>query len=114
MISLPFLRKKADKAERGTEVTLLNDSEDKECSSKEKIIEPTLKQSIFHYRTLYIWILIILSSSFPFYIASNFKSYESIDVDDESFITLVGSIGAVVNGVSRGGWATLQDIFGFK
>mmetsp|Transcript_15888 Transcript_15888/g.17630 ORF Transcript_15888/g.17630 Transcript_15888/m.17630 type:complete len:202 (+) Transcript_15888:510-1115(+) len=58
--------------------------------------------------------MMVLSSSFPFYIASNFKSYETIDVPDERFISLVGSIGAVVNGLSRGVWSTLQDIFGFK
>mmetsp|Transcript_23324 Transcript_23324/g.20705 ORF Transcript_23324/g.20705 Transcript_23324/m.20705 type:complete len:118 (+) Transcript_23324:770-1123(+) len=69
---------------------------------------------MLHYRTAYIFIMMILSSSFPYYISSNFKSYETIDVPDEKFITLVGSLGAIVNGLSRGVWATLQDVFGFK
>lgn len=58
--------------------------------------------------------MMFLSSSYPYYISSNFKTYETIDVNDETFITIVGSIGAVVNGLSRGFWAALQDYLGFK
>lgn len=79
-----------------------------------KIIEPGFMESFKDYRTFYLWIMIILTSSYPFYIASNFKSYEQQDLNDDSFITLVGSLGAVMNGLSRGFWATLQDFFGFK
>ena len=105
------MRRKTKKKEPEKDERLINASE---TNVQIKTVEPTLKEAMLHYRTPYIWVLIVLSSSFPFYIASNFKSYESIDVDDEKFITIVGSIGAVVNGLSRGVWSTLQDYFGFK
>jgi len=81
---------------------------------KIEIIEPSLKSSLQDYRTWYIWVMIVLSSSYPYYIASNFKIYEEIDVSAETFITVVGSIGAVVNGLSRGMWSAIQDKVGFK
>ena len=74
----------------------------------------TLIECIKEFRFLHLWIIILLSSSYPYYIASNFKSYEEIDVHDDKFITIVGSVGAVLNGVSRGVWSSLQDYFGFK
>lgn len=79
-----------------------------------KIIEPTLSEAFYDFRTLQIFIMIILSSSYPYYISSNFKSYEQKDIHDDKFITMVGSIGAVFNGLSRGFWASLQDYLGFK
>jgi MFS transporter, OFA family, oxalate/formate antiporter len=51
---------------------------------------------------------------YPYYIASNFKSYEEQDVNAESFITVVGSLGAVTNGLSRGVWSSIQDKIGFR
>lgn len=81
---------------------------------KVEMVELTLKQAMFHYRTPYIFVMILLSSSFPFYIVSNFKSYASTDISDDTFLTVVGSFGAVMNGISRGFWATLQNMFGFK
>ncbi|CAI2367819.1 unnamed protein product [Moneuplotes crassus] len=76
--------------------------------------EPTLVEAFKDYRAYYIWLIILLSSSYPYFIASNFKTYEQVDIHDDRFITLVGALGAVVNGLSRGFWATLQDFFGFK
>mmetsp|Transcript_7399 Transcript_7399/g.8359 ORF Transcript_7399/g.8359 Transcript_7399/m.8359 type:complete len:178 (-) Transcript_7399:135-668(-) len=66
------------------------------------------------YRSYFLWVMVILSSSYPYYIASNFKTYEQRDLHDDRFITLVGSLGAVMNGVSRGFWSTLMDYIGFK
>mmetsp|Transcript_21833 Transcript_21833/g.21568 ORF Transcript_21833/g.21568 Transcript_21833/m.21568 type:complete len:216 (+) Transcript_21833:370-1017(+) len=79
-----------------------------------EIYEPHLSEAFRDYRLYYIWVLILLSSSYPYFIAANFKTYEEIDLHDDRFITLVGSLGAVTNGLSRGVWATLQDLFGFK
>lgn len=90
----------------------LDTTEDHE--PKVEIIEPTFMESVKDYRTIYMWVILIFTSSYPFYIASNFKSYEQRDIQDDRFITLVGSLGAVVNGLSRGVWSTLQDFFGFK
>ena len=79
-----------------------------------KNVDPTFLQSMKDYRTLQIWIMMICSCSFPLYIASNFKSYEQKDLNDDQFITIVGSVGAVFNGVSRGFWSSLMDLVGFK
>lgn len=124
LVSLPVLRRKEKPLEPvaildshdetsfdSQDQTLLNNIDGKQTI---EIVEPTFMQSILDYRTPYIWLMIVLSSSYPYYIASNFKIYEQIDVPDEKFITIVGSIGAVVNGLSRGFWAALQDKVGFK
>ena len=79
-----------------------------------QIVEPTFKEAFQDYRTFYIWVMIVFSSSYPYFIASNFKTYEQRDIHDDRFITLVGSLGAIVNGLSRSFWATLLDFFGFK
>lgn len=126
LIALPMMRRRSKPpvrrftlSEAGEiEVNDLIDPVEQEVLEKTRhtilVQEPTLKEAFKDYRTLYIWIMILCSSSYPFYIASNFKTYELIDVKDETFVTLVGSIGAAMNGLSRGVWSTLQDYFGFK
>mmetsp|Transcript_1877 Transcript_1877/g.1675 ORF Transcript_1877/g.1675 Transcript_1877/m.1675 type:complete len:189 (-) Transcript_1877:324-890(-) len=79
-----------------------------------KTIEPTFIESMKDYRTYYIWAMMILSLCYPFFIAINFKNFGLKDIPDDRFITLVGSLGAVMNGLSRGGWGTLQNFYGFK
>lgn len=76
--------------------------------------EISFKSALFNIVTLEIWILMVLSSSYPYYIASNFKSFAQKDIADDRFITIVGSIGAVFNGLSRGVWSSIQDHKGFK
>ena len=46
--------------------------------------------------------------------AGNFKSYAQKDIHDDHFITLVGSMGAVFNAISRPFWSSLVDFIGFK
>jgi hypothetical protein len=46
--------------------------------------------------------------------ASVYKTFGEKEIDDDSFLTTVGSVGAVVNGLSRVFWSTLQDKIGFK
>mmetsp|Transcript_9153 Transcript_9153/g.10362 ORF Transcript_9153/g.10362 Transcript_9153/m.10362 type:complete len:208 (-) Transcript_9153:184-807(-) len=102
---------KVDKAVSniGSEEEQVEDAE-----KEEDIEEPGYCESMQHYRTPYIWLMIVLSAAFPFFMAGNFKTYEMIDIPDDRFITIVGSIGAVVNGLSRTCWSTMQDIYGFK
>ncbi|CAI2368038.1 unnamed protein product [Moneuplotes crassus] len=76
--------------------------------------EPTLGEALRDYRVYYLYAAMFLASSFPYFIASSFKTYEQIDLHDDRFITLVGSLGAVTNGLSRGVWATLMDFIGYK
>jgi len=90
------------------------DTSDNDIKEEIKTIEPTFVEAIKDYRTIQLWLLILCSSSFPYYIANNFKSYEQRDINDDKFITIVGSIGAIFNGLSRSFWSSLQDIIGFK
>jgi hypothetical protein len=122
LISLPLMRRKAKPPVRTftlseTGEIELNEVEEPLLENNRQTIqikEPTLIESFKDYRTLYLWFMILFSSSFPFYIASNFKTYGLIDIKDETFVTLVGSIAAAMNGLSRGVWSTLQNYFGFK
>lgn len=69
---------------------------------------PGFKAAAFHPRTWHLWILVVFSSCFGFFIAANFKAYGSnVDDFDDSYLTTVGAIGAVLNGFSRAFWATL-------
>ena len=46
--------------------------------------------------------------------ANNYKIYGIEEIADDTFLTLVGSIGSVCNGFSRAAWAMLMDRFGFR
>ena len=43
-----------------------------------------------------------------------FKSFGVLNINDDFFMTAVGSMGAVINGLSRSIWSTLQDKYTFK
>lgn len=77
-------------------------------------IEPTFIETLKDYRTFYLWVMVLLAASFPLYIASNFKTFGQNDINDDTFTTVVGALGAIANGFSRGPWAYLMDRIGFK
>lgn len=56
--------------------------------------------------------MIICSSGYGLFIASVFKPYGA--TFEPNYLALIGSIGAVINGVCWMFWATLQDKVGFK
>ena len=97
---------------------LLNEEDDAiSINEKEKdntLNEPTLKEALLDYRTTMIWVMMTWSAWFPLYIASNFKTYEEKDVHDDHFITLVGSISWIFNGISRSIFSLMIDFTGFK
>lgn len=130
LIALPFLRRKSlpyleevpEKPENqrlvdGTDTDTEENGNSEDSLRRSTIIltkDPTIKQSLFSLKALHMWTMVVFSSSFPLYVASNFKSYGSIDIPDDQFMTIVGAVGAALNGVSRVGWASLVDMFGFK
>ena len=65
-------------------------------------------------RTWHLWLMVICSSCYGLFIASTFKSYGSLFITSDTFLSIVGSIGAVCNGLGRPLWATLLDYLGFK
>ena len=46
--------------------------------------------------------------------SNNYKVYGLINIKDDQFITLIGSLGSICNGLSRPIWAILFDKYGFK
>ena len=57
-----------------------------------------------------------LTCSVPFgmFIAFNYKEYGHLQITDETFLTTVGSLGSVFNGLGRLFWGVLLDRFSFK
>jgi len=52
---------------------------------------------------------------FGYFIAYNYKEYGSLKItDDDSFLTTVGSVGAVFNGFGRLIFGMLFDLFSFR
>ena len=56
----------------------------------------------------------ILSIGFGILISQNYKSIGKAVIVDDKFMTLVGSLGNVANGLSRPMWSTLNDKYSFK
>jgi len=72
---------------------------------------PGIKEALMNYKTYLLFII---------FMASIFKAYGELKDEDgnegisDSFLTYVGSVGAVLNGVCRLFWASLMDKTGFK
>eukprot|EP00330_Aristerostoma_sp_ATCC50986_P000503 CAMPEP_0114593626 /NCGR_PEP_ID=MMETSP0125-20121206/15220_1 /TAXON_ID=485358 ORGANISM="Aristerostoma sp., Strain ATCC 50986" /NCGR_SAMPLE_ID=MMETSP0125 /ASSEMBLY_ACC=CAM_ASM_000245 /LENGTH=301 /DNA_ID=CAMNT_0001792993 /DNA_START=149 /DNA_END=1050 /DNA_ORIENTATION=+ len=68
-------------------------------------------------KTRPFWLLmfmVIFGAFFGLLMANNYKVYGLEQIDDDQFMSVVGSVGAAVNGFSRAGWALALDRFGFK
>ena len=74
----------------------------------------TFREAIFSMNSLMIWFMIIFSASYGMFMAHTFKALGIASINDDLFMTTVGSIGAVVNGCSRSAWAMLIDKYSFK
>ena len=60
--------------------------------------------------------VLTLTCSVPFgmFIAFSYKEYGMLKIDDDSFLTVIGSTGAVFNGLGRLFWGVMLDYFSFK
>lgn len=67
----------------------------------------TFKEGIKMKRFYHLWVMAFCSSFFGIYISATFKNFGSENGINDFVLTLSGSIGAVLNGFSRLGWATL-------
>jgi MFS transporter, OFA family, oxalate/formate antiporter len=126
----PHKWEKADKDshKNDLQIHLLNDSDEvighNEKNSKQKIEKFLLKrpdyavlsfkQALLSINTLILWTMMIFSTSYGMFIAHVYKSYGILHINDDFFMTSVGSFGAMFNGGSRSIWSTLQDKYGFK
>ena len=63
------------------------------------------------------WILYCLTISFMFfgfYMMSSFKSFGSTKIQDDIFLTLIGSFGALLNAMARFILSSLLDYYTFR
>ncbi|CAI2366979.1 unnamed protein product [Moneuplotes crassus] len=130
IISIPFIRRKKQRkitvqdveSKRKLLINTIESSENGDALSApsmekvsvEAIYKTRLREALISWKSLHICMIMFASSLYPYYLASNFKSFGMQEIDNDHFITIVGAIGAISNGASRLGWAVLSDYFGFK
>lgn len=61
-----------------------------------------------------LFFMSMFSVVWGFLIANNYKNYGLLFIDNDSFMTQVGSIGALGNGLSRLFWGFILDYVSFK
>ena len=67
--------------------------------------------------TINFWkisLMVFCSISAGFYIVGNYKTFGQTFIDDDKFLALVGSFGALTDGVSRPFWGAFLDWTSFK
>jgi hypothetical protein len=69
---------------------------------------------VFSLEFLGLYALAILQIFYGYYIMNSFKTFGAAYIKDDKFLTLIGSIGALVNGLMRIFWASLLDYFPFR
>jgi len=74
----------------------------------------TIREGVLSRHFWILFIMVIGGSFFGLLMANNYKVYGLTRIADDSWVTLVGSIGSASNGCSRLFWAALYDRFGFK
>jgi len=45
---------------------------------------------------------------------NSFKTYGAAYIDDDKFLTVIGSVGALFNGIARVIWAGLLDYYPYR
>lgn len=76
--------------------------------------EKSVWEIIKSKKVYHIFLMNLFSSGLGLLIASNFKNYGLIKINDDKFLTIVGSVGAVFNGCGRMLWGMLYDRLTFK
>ena len=61
-----------------------------------------------------VYFLSLSQIFFGYYVINSFKSYGAAFIEDDKFLTLIGSVGALCNGVFRIFWSSLLDYFPFR
>lgn len=110
VIGTSIMIPKKKKVESDETQSLLTDREEAQFPDECQTTRDALTQP-----HLYVLIFLIASTTaFGMFIAFNYKEYGLTQVQDDKFLTLVGSIGGIANGFSRIFWGTLLDFFSFR
>lgn len=75
---------------------------------------PSLKEGIKTRRFWHLFFMAFLSIVPGFYIINVYKTFGKTKIDDDEFLTVVGSVSSVFNGSFRYVWGALMDVIGFK
>ena len=104
--------------------TELEDEERKPKKANESINDPlmlygegsefTAKTALKSFKVYHIFLMNFFSSGLGLLIASHFKDYGMTKINDDQFLTMVGSVGAVCNGCGRMVWGLLYDRLTFR
>ena len=73
----------------------------------------TFKEGLRHPRFYHLTLMLFFGIFYGIYMAAVYKKTAQDYLDDDT-LTLAGAIGSVCNGCSRYGWASLQDVYGFR
>lgn len=73
------------------------------------IVKVVLSREFFE-----IYLITVCQIYYGYYIINTFKSIGAIHISDDKFLTLIGSVGALCNGVFRIFWSTLLDYYPFR
>ena len=55
-----------------------------------------------------------MTSPFGMFVAFNYKEYGLIFIKDDQYLSILGSIGSISNGVFRLIWGTMMDYFSYR
>jgi MFS family permease len=66
-------------------------------------------EKLFH-----LMLILALSVPFGIFVAFNYKEYGLNYINDDWFLSLIGSLGSICNGVSRFFWGNLLDCFSYR
>jgi hypothetical protein len=58
--------------------------------------------------------LALMQIFYGYYIMNSYKTYAAATIKDDAFLTIVGSVGALANGLLRIFWSSLLDYFPFR
>jgi hypothetical protein len=78
------------------------------------ILDVPYSEAIRDIRTYLVGVVVGLSVIQGSYISLIFKNYGLENISSDQFITIVGTIGSVSNGLSRSFWGNLIDVFPYK
>lgn len=90
---------------RWTKKTMLG-TDEKSCE--------TVKEAFFSRVFWDILLMLTCSSMFGYFVAANYKNYGIVNIPDDRFLTLLGSLGALFNGSGRLLWGVILDRSNFK
>jgi len=105
-------KKKSEEVHQSINTEEVNQSMNEPFGQKKE--ENTLKKILKSMKIYHIFLMNLFSSGLGLLIASNFKNYGLLKINDDVFLTIVGSVGAVFNGVGRMIWGILYDKFSFR